>query len=144
MARPFGDVTGPNIRPPISATTRHDSNSMPRTDYRSNLQRHLTLEKLEAREVNAISTVSFSNATLMIRADNTPTSATLEASGNSLFVRDQTTGRLWLYAANPFRSIRFDGGTGNDRFVNNVPWLTLRAYGGAGNDWLEGSNGHDH
>jgi hypothetical protein len=39
--------------------------------------------------------------------------------------------------------VEFQGGAGNDRFVNNVYSLPIRAFGFGGNDYLEGYNGND-
>jgi hypothetical protein len=64
-------------------------------------------------------------------------------SGSNIRINDLSTNRSWDYAASSVGSVEFQGGAGNDRFVNYVGSLPVRAFGGAGNDYLEGYNGND-
>src|SRR5262245_17444476 len=108
------------------------------------------VELLESREVPSVSSLSFSGSTLVIRADNADTSVSVKLSynvktaQNYVVVSEAGTGRSWSYAAGTVSQIEFQGGAGNDRFVNNVSSLPVSAYGAGGNDYLEGRNAADY
>ncbi|MFN9717820.1 MAG: C2 family cysteine protease, partial [Planctomycetota bacterium] len=100
-------------------------------------------ESLEQRQVMSVTNPWFSGSMLVIPTDNNSTSVELNSSGSSLQVRDLSGGRTWNYPSSAVSSVEFQGGNGNDRFVNNVRFLPVRAFGGAGNDYLEGYDGND-
>jgi hypothetical protein len=65
---------------------------------------------------------------------NTPWECTLEEVGAR---------RSWYYPKSSVACVEFQGGAGNDRFVNNAYSLPVRGFGNGGNDYLEGYNGND-
>ncbi len=101
------------------------------------------VESLEKRELMAVSALWFSGNMLVVRTDNASTNVTVESSGSNVMIRDLTTNRSWSYAASSVGQVEFQGGAGNDRFVNYVYSLPVRAFGNGGNDYLEGYNGND-
>jgi len=106
--------------------------------------RRAMVESLESRDLKAVASLSFTaDRTLVVRTDNASTSVEVRVEGSNYRVHDQSTNRSWSYAARTVSRVEFQGGAGNDRFVNNVPNLSVRAFGNAGNDHLEGYNGAD-
>ena len=106
--------------------------------------RRAIVESLERRDLMAVDALSFTaDRTLIVRTDNASTSVEVRVDGGNYRVVDQSTNRSWSYAASTVSRVEFQGGAGNDRFVNNVPNLAVRAFGNAGDDYLEGYNGVD-
>jgi len=101
------------------------------------------LERLEERRVMSVNAVWMSGSTLVARTDNQSTTVELRQSGDQIQILDTTTNRTWNYTATTVGQFEFQGGDGNDRFVNNVRSLPVRAFGGNGNDYLEGYDGAD-
>jgi hypothetical protein len=102
------------------------------------------LESLETRDLMAVDALWFtSDRTLVVRTDNVSTSVEVRVDGSNYRVHDHSTGRSWSYAASTVAKVEFQGGNGNDRFVNNVRNLPVRAFGNAGNDYLEGYDAAD-
>ncbi|NUQ62875.1 MAG: hypothetical protein HUU20_10320 [Pirellulales bacterium] len=104
----------------------------------------LGLEALESREMMSVSQLWFSGMTLCVKTDNASTSVEIRQSGTDVIVKDLTTARNWSYAASQVGQVDFQGGAGNDRFVNYIANLKVRAWGFGGNDYLEGYNGADY
>jgi Ca2+-binding RTX toxin-like protein len=110
----------------------------------------LGLEDLEARSLLSVTIPWFSGNTLVVPTDNAPTHVSLDEAGPFTVIRE-TNGlmRTWAYptAGSWFTpailSVEFQGGASNDRFINNVYWLPIRAFGLGGNDYLEGYNAND-
>jgi hypothetical protein len=102
------------------------------------------IETLEKREMFAVSSLWFSGATLVVRADNNPTSVNVLSSGANVMISEVGTGRSWSYSASTVGQVEFQGGAGNDRFVNYIANLPVRGYGFGGNDYLEGYNAADY
>lgn len=100
-------------------------------------------EALEQRQVMSVTNPWFSGSMLVVPTDNNATSVELASSGSNLVVRDLSSNRSWTYAASQVSQVEFQGGNGNDRFVNNFYSMRVRAFGGGGNDYLEGYNGND-
>jgi calpain family cysteine protease/hemolysin type calcium-binding protein len=105
--------------------------------------RNLSLEGLEKREMFAVTSLGFSGSNLIVRTDNASTSVNVSQVGSNIRITDATTNRSWDYAASSVGTVEFQGGAGNDRFVNYVSNLAVRGFGNAGNDYLEGYNGAD-
>lgn len=103
----------------------------------------LGLEALEDRLQMSVSSLWFSGSTLVVRTDNYATSVTVNPSGSNIMIQEGGTGRSWSYAASSVGRVEFQGGAGNDRFVNNVYSLPITAFGFGGHDYLEGYNGAD-
>ncbi len=80
---------------------------------------------------------------LVVKTDDAATNVTVAQVGSNIRIHDVSTNRSWDYAASQVGTVEFQGGAGNDRFVNYIANLPIRAFGGAGNDYLEGYNGND-
>lgn len=102
------------------------------------------VEPLEARELMAVTQIWFSGNTLCAKTDNTSTSVELRQSGTEVLVKDISSAKTWKYAASQVGQFEFQGGAGNDRFVNYISNMKVRAWGFGGNDYLEGYNGDDY
>jgi hypothetical protein len=105
--------------------------------------RNLLLEGLERREMFSVSSLWFSGSTLVVKTDNASTSVAVSQVGSNIRISEVGTSRVWDYQAGRVGTVEFQGGIGHDRFVNYVANLPVRAFGGAGNDYLEGYNGND-
>jgi len=117
----------------------HVKSSAPRQ-----LTRKVLLETLESRDLMAVDNLWFTaDRTLVVRTDNSSTHVEVRLEGSNYRIHDVTTNRTWRYAVNTVRHIEFQGGAGNDRFVNHAANLSIRAFGNAGHDHLQGHNGAD-
>lgn len=104
----------------------------------------LSLESLERRELMSVSQVFFAaNNRLIVKSNDAAANVSISQSGSNLVVRDATINRTWSFARGSVADLEFQGGAGNDRFVNNIANLSSRAFGNAGNDYLEGYNAVD-
>jgi hypothetical protein len=106
-------------------------------------QRSRQFEGLEKREMFSVSNLWFNGNMLVVKADNASTSVAVSQVGSNIRVSEVGTTRTWDYLSSIVGSVEFQGGWGNDRFVNNVMYLPVRGFGGAGNDYLEGYHGAD-
>ena len=100
-------------------------------------------ESLEQRQVMSVTNPWFSGSTLIVPTDNNSTHVTLSSSNGNVMVSDVGTNRTWTYASSSVSKVEFQGGSGNDRFINNIYSMPVRGFGGSGNDYLEGYNGAD-
>ena len=105
--------------------------------------RSCRMEGLERREMFAVSSLTFNGNTLIVQSDNNATNVTVSQNGSNYRITDSSTNRSWDFASSVVGKVEFRGGAGNDRFVNNVQYLSTRAFGNAGNDYLEGYNAED-
>lgn len=103
----------------------------------------LCFETLESREMMSVSQLWFSGSTLVVKTDNLSTSVTVNQVGSNVRINEVGTAKYWDYNASSVQRVEFQGGAGNDRFVNNIYALPVTAFGGAGSDYLEGYNGAD-
>lgn len=103
----------------------------------------LGMESLEAREVPSVSSVWWSGSTWVVKTDNASTSVNLSESGANLVLSEVGTTRTWTAPKSWVGLVEFQGGAGNDRFVNYSMNTPIRAFGFGGNDYLEGYNGND-
>jgi hypothetical protein len=110
----------------------------------------LELENLETRSLLSVTTPWFSGNTLVVPCDNAATHVSLDDSG-AWTVIHETNGlmRTWSYptAGSWFtpaiHTVEFQGGAGNDRFINYYSSMPTRAFGFGGDDYLEGYNAKD-
>jgi len=102
------------------------------------------LEALEGRQMMAVAQTGFNGNTLIVRTDNAATSVEVRQVGSDMVIKDLTTGRSSNFAASSVGTVEFQGGDGNDRFVNFVRNLPVRAFGNGGNDYLEGYDADDY
>ncbi len=102
------------------------------------------LESLEAREVMTISTPSVARNVLTIVGNgaNDVVSVSKDNYNGNLIVTDHTNGRWWRFNQYGVGRVEFRGNAGDDAFKNYTVAPT-RAFGGAGNDYLEGGRGDD-
>lgn len=124
-------------------TNSHRSKQRTSADKATRQNRSLTFDTLEKRNLMAVDMTWFSGSTLVVRSDNNATSVTVDQVGSSIRINDNWASRQWSFAASSVGRVEFQGGRGNDRFVNNVAQLPVTAFGGDGNDHLEGYNGID-
>jgi hypothetical protein len=101
------------------------------------------LELLEVRDLMSVASLSLSGSTLVVKSNNQPTSVEVHLSGASYVVQEVGSSRSWTYAASRVSLVEFRGGAGDDRFVDFVGDLPVRAYGNGGDDYLEGYDGAD-
>jgi hypothetical protein len=94
--------------------------------------------------VLSVSSIWMSGTTLVVKADNSPTSVEVGESDSRIKITDKGTGMTWNYSSSQVRSVEFQGGDGNDRFVNGVRNLPVRGFGNGGDDYLEGYDGADY
>lgn len=102
------------------------------------------IEALEGRQMMAVAQTGFNGNTLIVRADNAATSVEVRKVGSDIVIQDLTTGLSSKFAASRVGTVEFQGGDGNDRFVNYVRSLPVRAFGNGGNDYLEGYDANDY
>jgi len=102
------------------------------------------MEVLEVRQVMSVSSLWMSGTTLVVKADNSATSVEVGASGSGIKIKDKADGREWTYSSSQVKKVEFQGGSGNDRFVNGVKNLPVRGYGNGGDDYLEGYDAADY
>ena len=105
--------------------------------------RSLQIEGLEKRDLFSVSSLWFDGKTLIVQADDNATSVSVSQTGSKISVKEVGTDRVWDYQDANVDKVQFQGGDGNDRFVNYVANMPVRAFGGDGNDYLEGYNGAD-
>src|SRR4051794_12968680 len=99
-------------------------------------KRRLDVELLEGRALPSVSSLWFSGNMLVVKTDNAATSVQVNPSGSNIVVQEVGTAKTWTYSAASVGSVQFQGGAGNDRFVNNVYALPVSGYGFGGNDYL--------
>ncbi len=102
---------------------------------------NLRLETLERREVLSVTNLWTSGASLIVQSNNSATNVEVHKSGSSIAIKEVGTAKYWYYTG--VSKVEFQGGAGDDRFVNFVDWLPVLAFGAGGNDHLEGYNGSD-
>jgi len=102
------------------------------------------VESLEDRLVMSVTSFSLSNKVLTVVSDNAASDVRVLQSGSNYVILDLTNGFRKTVAASAVSRVQFFGGAGNDRFVNDVLHLPVSAWGGAGNDYLEGYGGDDY
>lgn len=110
------------------------------------------MEGLEQRRLMAVG-FSFSNGILKINGDGGENYARAYISGKNVVVKTQSTvtngfslvpfSKDYKKPASAVKEIRFYGRGGNDHFDNDTS-ITSRAYGGSGNDYLDGGSGRDY
>lgn len=103
----------------------------------------LGIERLENRINQSVSQVWFSDSMLVMKTDNNATDLRISNSGANVKVTEAISNRVWQYELNYVSSVQFQGGSGNDRFVNDTGNLPVSFYGNGGDDYLEGSSGND-
>jgi hypothetical protein len=92
----------------------------------------------------SVSSVFLSGGTVSINADSHDTAVHSYKSGSKIVVKDDApngfylTTPTWTFDAAKVSRIVFNGGNGNDRFVNDAP-VPITAYGNGGNDYLQGN-----
>ncbi len=101
-------------------------------------------EALESRELKSVSQLWMNGATLVVRTDNASTNVAVRQNGSNVTVSEVGTTRTWNYAASQVRGVEFQGGNGNDTFVNWISTMPIRAFTGAGNDYVEGYSANDY
>jgi hypothetical protein len=102
----------------------------------------LLVEGLESRELMSVTTPWFSGKTLVVPTDNASTSVDVRTSGTNIVISEVGTTRTWSYGSSLVDKVEFQGGAGNDRFVNNTSKLSV-AFGNGGNDVLLGGSAKD-
>ena len=106
----------------------------------------LFAELLERRELLSVNQILYdaANSRLYLVGTSDADQVSVSYSAGSLVARAESVDGIveQSFSVSAVSSIRFDGGNGNDTFVNgtNVPVL---AFGGAGNDYLSGGNADD-
>ncbi len=105
--------------------------SKTKADHKSRerkLRRTLLVDQLEAREMMSVSQLWFSGNTLVVKTDNASTSVQVNQSGSTIRIDEIGTNRTWSYNSASVGTVEFQGGNGNDRFVNNVLQLARESF----------------
>ncbi len=100
-------------------------------------------EALEARQVLSVANAYLTGGALVIVSDNSSTQVSVNSTNSGIQLRETNSSRTWNYSASQVREVRFHGGNAADRFVNNVRTLPTKAWGNAGDDYLEGYSAVD-
>ena len=100
-------------------------------------------EALETRQVLSVANAYLSGGALIIVSDNSSTQVSVNSVNSNIQLRETNTNRTWDYSASSVREVRFHGGSAADRFVNNVRYMPTKAWGNAGDDYLEGYSAVD-
>ena len=107
-------------------------------------RRTLAFDNLESRQVLSVSSLWFSGITLVVKTDNAATSVNVSQVGSNTQIQEVGSGRTWSYVSSSVGTVEFQGGAGDDRFVDYISNLPIRAFGFGGNDYLEGWNAADY
>lgn len=111
-------------------------------------KRSVRFESLEKRELFAVTTVQFGSTggvrTLDLFSDSRPSDVVVSQTGTNIRVVDAVNGFDRQYSRSGVGQVRFVGGSQNDRFVGNISNMVFAAWGGDGNDYLEGAGGNDY
>ncbi len=109
----------------------------------------VSAEVLERRDLNSVTSVTLArDGVLNIGTDNQASDVRTYRSGNNLTVVDNSPNGLYvtppqfIFVFEKVNLIRFQGGSGNDRFINDA-FVPVEAFGKGGNDYLEGGNSAD-
>jgi RTX calcium-binding nonapeptide repeat (4 copies)/Peptidase_C39 like family len=113
-----------------------------------------TCESLETKALLAAPYINVVSGVLQIVGDSSVNKAVVNVSGSNIkvtmsstptdgfYLVDPTTTITKTFAASTIHEIKFWGYENDDSFINN--WnIKAMAYGGPGNDYLEGSNADD-
>jgi Ca2+-binding RTX toxin-like protein len=94
--------------------------------------------------VLSLYTPTLYNGVLVIAGNNYSDTARVyyEAYTGNVIVHDQTNNNWWRFSRYAVGRVDFYGNGGNDTFRNLTAIPTI-AYGGVGNDWIEGGSGND-
>jgi hypothetical protein len=103
----------------------------------------IQVESLEKRQMMAVASLQFVGTRLVVTADDFATNVRVEQTDSKINIRDISTNRQWDYPVSRVGQVEFRGGNGNDTFINFARNLPVRAFGGRGNDYLEGYQGND-
>lgn len=110
---------------------------------RTRNKRRFIIEELESRDLMSVSSIWFSGSTLVVKTNDVASTVSAYTSGSNVMIKDVGTGAAWYYASSSVSKIEFQGGAGNDRFVNYIYALPITAFGFGGDDYLEGYQGAD-
>lgn len=105
-------------------------------------------ESLENRALMSVTSAVLSGDKLIIRGNDDPTDVVVDKSGSTVTVTENgasglfLTSPVWRFTTSQVKSIKFVGGDGSDRFVNNYS-VPTEAWGNGGDDYLEGANAAD-
>lgn len=109
-----------------------------------NTKSRLGFETLESREMMSVTNPWFRGNLWVIPTDNSATSVRVTQSDGYVVVTETTTGRFWRESLSRVGRVEFQGGAGNDRFINAIPTMPVNAFGFGGNDHLEGYSAADY
>ncbi len=101
-------------------------------------------ETLEPRDLKSVSQLWFNGTTLVVKTDNASTNVSVKQNGTNVVVSEDGTARSWSYRTSQVRQVEFQGGAGNDRFINWINTMPVRAFGAGGNDYFEGYGANDY
>jgi hypothetical protein len=103
----------------------------------------MQIEPLEKRQMMAVESLQFVGTRLVVNADDLATTVHVRQTEASISVHDIGANRQWNYPVSQVHQVEFRGGDGDDTFINYARNLPVRAFGGRGNDYLEGFHGND-
>lgn len=110
----------------------------------------LNIELLEDRAVASVTGISLYNSQaygtkqVEIQCNSNASNVSItRTSAGEIRVTDATNGFDKRLSGSGVQAVVFFGGSGNDRVINNIATMPIRAYGFGGNDYLEGYNGND-
>jgi hypothetical protein len=109
----------------------------------------LNIEALETRALASVTAISVSTSWLFgtkqinISTNNNNSNVTIDKTSTGITVKDSTNNFSKTITASGLQAVVFIGLDGNDRVVNNVSTLALRAFGYKGNDYFVGGSKND-
>lgn len=106
----------------------------------------LQMEQLEGREMFSVSSIGFTQDALVIKTDDVSTHVEVSRVGSNVRVTEVGANKVWNYdyaKVSRLDRIEFQGGKGNDTFINQNVAVDIRAFGFGGNDTLVGGSGND-
>lgn len=102
-----------------------------------------TAETLEPRDLKSVSQLWFNDSTLVVKTDNAATNVSVKQNGTNVVISEDGTSLSWSYAKSQVKQVEFQGGTGNDRFINWINTIPIRVFADGGNDYIEGYGAND-
>ena len=101
------------------------------------------VERLEHRTLLKLTSVSYTQLTLVLISDDTPTQVTVRLEGPNVVIREDPSGINSIYRVEDIDRIEFYGGSAADHFMNFASGISLQVFAGAGDDIVDGGPADD-
>jgi Ca2+-binding RTX toxin-like protein len=117
----------------------------PRQDRKA----QLAVTSLEGRQMLSVTAIKFGASSIYgtkqveISTNGSASNVSIGLASNQIEVKDSSNGFSQRLSSSGIGAVVYFGGGANDRVVNNIPGVQLRAYGFGGDDYLQGSGSGD-